>query len=199
MKILSVKRVNRTRARAKGGFTLTEMLVTMLILVLASSLLATGIPVAIDTYQKTVKSANAQAALSTTATALRRELSLASYVTVEDNKICYVSREEGCTLSIQNTTDPDTCRGLQKQYYKGVLDDAKSIRDLETDGNPVELISNATVTDELLVKYGTDKPEDVWAAKTGNSIKITNLHVEDKAGNELARVDDFEILARFED
>lgn len=192
MKTLFVKRGLVRHARGKGGFTLTEMLVTMLILVLASSLLATGIPVAIDTYQKTVKSANAQAALSTTATALRRELSLASYVTVEDNKIGYVSREEGCALSIQNTTNTETCRGLQKQYYKGVLDKTKTIGELEKDGNPVELISNATVTDELLVKYES-------AAKTDNSVKLTSLYVVDRAGNKLAGVDDFEILTRFEE
>ena len=192
MKILSAKLGLPMRARDGGGFTLTEMLVTMLILVLASTLLATGIPVAIDTYQKTVRSANAQVALSTTITAMRRELSLASYVTVEDNKIGYVSREEGCTLSIQNATDVDTCRGLQKQYYKGVLDESKELSDLSTDGSPAELISNATITDELLVKYDS-------AAATNNSIKLSKMYVEDKAGNKLASVTDFEILTRFED
>ena len=198
MKTLFVKRGLAKHARGKGGFTLTEMLVTMLILVLASSLLATGIPVAIDTYQKTVKSANAQAALSTTAMALRRELSLASYVTVEDNKIGYVSREEGCALSIQNTTSTETCRGLQKQYYKGVLDETKTIGELEKDGNPVELISNATVTDELLVKYKS-ATKTSNSAKTSNSVKLISLYVEDRAGNRLAGVDDFEILTRFEE
>ena len=38
--------------RDTAGFTLTEMLVTVLIMVLASTLLATGVPVAVDTYQR---------------------------------------------------------------------------------------------------------------------------------------------------
>lgn len=66
-----------------AGFTLTEMLVTTLILVLVSTLMATGIPAAIDTYQKVVMTSNAQMALSTTLSELRGELGLATRVEVK--------------------------------------------------------------------------------------------------------------------
>ena len=191
MRILSVKPKRWRRMRGAGGFTLTEMLVTMLILTLAATLLATGVPVAVDTYQKTVRSANAQVALSTTATALLSELSLASYADARNNKVCYVSREEGCALCIQNSDD-SACRGLQKQYYTGNLADGVELSEDKKDGNPLALISNATITEDLTVAYDQ-------VTKSADAITFTNLHVTDAAGNNLASVDEFKVLTRFKD
>ena len=65
----SLRKLNTER-----GFTLTETLVAVLILVMIS---ASALPAALNAYRNAVDAANAQVLLSTTVNALRDELSLA--------------------------------------------------------------------------------------------------------------------------
>ena len=60
----------------RKGFTLTETLMAVLILVLASVVMVTGITAAIRAYQNMVDKANAQTLLSTTMTELRQVLQM---------------------------------------------------------------------------------------------------------------------------
>lgn len=187
--------------RVVAGFTLTEMLVTTLILALVSTLMATGIPVAIDTYQKVVKTSNAQLALSTTVSIVKNELGLATDVQVvgdeSDPKIYYYSLNEGCWISIKNP-DPASdagVKGLVKQYYKGLTTANTPVTDLEKDGAGIPVVSNETITDDLKsvellsASQISDKPEvDV-------AIRVT-----DTADNDLASVGEtqpYRILTRF--
>ena len=55
----------------QNGFSLAEMLVAILILLMVSSVVAGGVPAASNAYSKAVDAANAQVLLSTAATALR--------------------------------------------------------------------------------------------------------------------------------
>lgn len=194
MMTVAQSRLNAAR-RNKQGFTLTEMLVTLLIMTLASTLLATGIPVAIDTYQKTVKSANAQIALSTTLTVLRAELGSSSDVRVVGDKIYYLS-DEGYWASISN---PTTYRGLEKQYYGG-QPSTDAIDSVEGLGAPIDdmcypLISDSIVTDQLNVRFVVDSRE----ART-DPILIEEVVAEDEATppNELASVNEYRVLLRFD-
>lgn len=68
------------RKRNMAGFSLAEMLAAVLILLLASAIVAAGMPMAREAYEKAVDAANAQTLLSTTVTMLRSELSRASDV-----------------------------------------------------------------------------------------------------------------------
>lgn len=58
----------------KSGFSIAEALIAVLILLMVSSVVAAGMPVAAKAYTQVVDSANAQLLLSTTVTALRDEL-----------------------------------------------------------------------------------------------------------------------------
>ncbi len=78
----SMKKLHR-KLRDRSGFTLAELLIVVLILLLVSTVVATGVPAAVNSYQKVVDSANAQLLLSTTVSSLRRELSLAGSIEVE--------------------------------------------------------------------------------------------------------------------
>lgn len=66
--------------RDKRGFSLGEMLATVMILVLAAGMLAAGVPLAANAYRSVVETANAQVLLSTTMTALRTELGSAQTI-----------------------------------------------------------------------------------------------------------------------
>ena len=65
---------NKQYNRARRGFTLAEALVTILILLLATAIVAAGLPAAVRAYHDVVDAANAEVLLSTTMTALREEL-----------------------------------------------------------------------------------------------------------------------------
>ena len=193
-----------TKRRIVSGFTLTEMLVTLLILTLASTLLATGVPIAIDTYQKTVKSANAQMALSTTLTVLRTELGTSADVRVveeaDGSKIYYLS-EEGYWASISNPLEHDgtTYRGLEKQYYAGepTTNDLNSVAGLgdAIEGMRYPLVSDSVVTKPLHVSFSA-------ASRSARQepVVINNVAVTDEAPtpNELASVSNYRVLLRFD-
>lgn len=197
------KRLNERR-RSQGGFTLTEMLVTLLILVLASTLLATGVPVAIDTYHKTVNSANAQMALSTTLTVLRSELGASSKVKKipGDSKIYYVSAE-GYWASIGNPVDHNgkTYRGLEKQYYKLLgSEDWTNVSDLATfEDMNYPLVSDSAITEPLIVRVADTNL--VERSDDSDILNVSSLQVmnEDSLVPPLAEVKDYKILLRFMD
>ena len=182
----------RNISRRTSGFTLTEMLVTLLIMVLASTLLATGVPVAIDTYQKTVNSANAQVAMSTTITVLRSEYGLSPKVMsrgVGDDAEVYYMTEEGLWAIIRNPKGDETYKGLVKEYVK-----------TDSYGNPDP--SNSLGTYPLVpdaVFRGANKSLALRVTSiqtTTDGVSVTKIAVTDGA-NELARVDSYNVATRF--
>jgi prepilin-type N-terminal cleavage/methylation domain-containing protein len=176
-KTLLGKRANK---RGSAGFTLTEMLVTMLIMVLASTLLATGIPVAIDAYHKTVNSSNAQVSLSTTLTVLRSEIGTSSDVRIANNAIYYRS-EEGYWASIRNS---NKYQGLEKVYYNYTSELSPDERDnvdallgTEMADMTYPLVSDATLqgTRSLYVEF--DPSTLKFGEKSGGVLDYGQLEV----------------------
>lgn len=79
-----MKKRTKQRNRAQSGFTLAETLMALLILLLATAVVATGVPAAIRVYYDVVDAANAEVLLSTTMTALREELGSTGGFTLGD-------------------------------------------------------------------------------------------------------------------
>ena len=93
----------RRRLTDSRGFTLAELLMVILILLLVSTVVATGVPAAVNAYQKVVDSANAQLLLSTTVSSLRRELSLAGEVGTDgSNGVEYYINGQGQKLTVSD-------------------------------------------------------------------------------------------------
>lgn len=65
------------KLNSQAAFTLAETLITVLILLMVSAVVAGGVPAAANAYVKAVDAANAHVLLSTTVNALRSELSTA--------------------------------------------------------------------------------------------------------------------------
>ena len=88
--------------RRCSGFTLAETLLTVLILLLVSGIVATGVPVAENIYDKVVLGSNAQVLLSGAVTSLRYELGTATEVSISDDftSISYVSAHTGAPSQI---------------------------------------------------------------------------------------------------
>ena len=96
------------KARSRSGFTLAETLLTVLILLLVSGIVATGVPVAQNVFNKTIVAANAQVLLSTAVSTLRDELGTAWDVKADGNAITYNSADTGAPARIylETTTTP---------------------------------------------------------------------------------------------
>ena len=87
--------MNHRKDNHSAGFTLMELLLTMFILMIVTTVVATGFPYAKDAYDKVVLAANAEVALSTGMSTLRNELGTAQNVMVTD---------EQKTITYYNTT-----------------------------------------------------------------------------------------------
>ncbi len=95
------------KIKDKKGFTLAEVLVALLIVLIATSIIARGLPVAVMAVQKTVDKSHAQVLLSTSITVLRDELSFTTDISKKDGKVTY----RNGTTGVQRTLvlgDPDT-------------------------------------------------------------------------------------------
>lgn len=89
--------------RRKAGFTIAEMLIAVLILLMVSAVLAAGVPVAVNAYNKVIDAANAQLLLSTTVTRMEEELSTAVEVWTEESKLTsYSHYRNGYKISPSN-------------------------------------------------------------------------------------------------
>lgn len=83
--------------RSTQGFSLAELLVTIVIILLLSIVVATGVPAAVRTYRGVVTSSNAHILLGTASVRLRDELSVADPATVQadDASVTFTSLEDG--------------------------------------------------------------------------------------------------------
>lgn len=95
------------RLKSNKGFTLAELLITVLILLMVSSVVAAGIPVAANALGKVVDAAHGQTLLTTTYTALRDELSTAipgRTITASGKSITYTD-SDGIISKIESKSD----------------------------------------------------------------------------------------------
>lgn len=166
------------KLKNRSGFTLAETLLAVLILLMVSGIVATGVPVARNVYEKTVVAANAQVLLSTTATALRDELGTAWEVAVvnDSKSITYFSA--------------DTVAKSEIFIKDGIIKirDYTIVPDLNNQEGKVEghnLVSGKTITKDLSVTFDTiNSANDV--------VTFSNLSVKWN-GKELASLDGLKI------
>lgn len=98
----------RRRLGSRGGFTLAETLLAVLIMLLVSVIVATGMPAVTNAYNKVVLGANAKVMLSTAITALHDEIGTAWQVENPDNdhtRLSYFNADKGANSVIFLGTD----------------------------------------------------------------------------------------------
>ena len=153
------------------GFSLTELLVAVLILSLVSATVAGGVPVARDAYNKVVVAANAEVMLSTAISAIRNEIGTADNVKVSsDNKVYYHKLSTGS----MNEMSSDGSDGISlRENIK--WDPAKEEEDTESagseSGSSRRLVSQKAGTDELIITYDT-------VSKSGNIVSFSKIQVK---------------------
>lgn len=131
------------KPRTSPGFTIAEVLVTILILLMVSTVVAAGIPAAKRAYEKIVLSANAEVLLSTSVASLRDNLATAEDVAAQDGAITFYSGDGGINKKIY----PDAENGgvIMLQEYIGY---DQNVQDVTR-----QLVTDAASTRDLYVTY----------------------------------------------
>ena len=93
------------KLHTRSGFSLAELMITILILLMVAGIIAAGIPAAKEAYVKVVDAANAHVLLSTTMSGLRGELSTAESVSISDSTITYYTNGLSLPSTIKNSDD----------------------------------------------------------------------------------------------
>ncbi len=154
--------------RARSGFSLVELLAATLILLMVSSVVVGGIPVAKDAYEKVTITANAQVLLSTALTALRNQLGTASNVELVESADSYESGAVEALVYYNAAIETDSMI-----YLKNVDGDSPCIMvqdyidreaDGETDQNNLtssrQLVTDAASDGDLYITYDDVSAED---------------------------------------
>ena len=160
--------MNRLKNRLKNnkGFTLAELLITVLILLMVSSVVAGGIPVAANALGKMVDAAHAETLLATTYTALRDELSTA----VPSRTITVSSNGKSIRY-----TDSDGIESIIEAKNDGIY--------ITKSGSENLLVSKIAATENLSMTFES-------VQHNSGIINITGLTVENnKIGNAVNRLD----------
>ena len=95
----------RKKLNSRAGFTLAETLLAVTILLLVSVIVATGMPVAKNAYEKVMLSSNAETLLATAVAALRDELGTAWKVESTSSGVSYISADTGMRTKLYLNAD----------------------------------------------------------------------------------------------
>lgn len=165
------------RKRLQQGFTLTEMLITVLLMLMSAAALASGVAVAQKAQAEVTDAANAQLLLSTSITVLRHELGTADQVVLSEdasgNKttIVYRTSTNGSTSTILLESD-----GIKLIQYSNLTG---------ADERKAPIVSGEAATPNLTACYDR-------VTKSGNVLEFVNLVVK-KGDNVLASQASFKI------
>ena len=175
----------RRKLHTCQGFTLAETLLAVLIMLLVSTIVATGIPAAKNAYEKVVLASNAQVLLSTTISTLQNELGTAKDVETPVNG---EGEKEHSVITYYNVS-----RGAFSKLYVE-SEDSKIMfhRYFSKDGMGItqtdsQLISSKTATGDLYVTYSK-------VEITGSLVTFYGLSVKRGSGTDsLASRDELSI------
>lgn len=157
-----------------SGFTLAETLMTVLILLMVSGVVAGGIPAAVTAYGKAVDAANAQVLISTTVNALRAELCTAKDVhedkTNSNEAIFYISPFTGSKtrlyLGALEGSSEETI--IVQDFYK--YDESGPQVESNKPNNPRRLVTKSAATKNLEVTFESFG----WATDQKNEVLVFN-------------------------
>ncbi len=173
-----MKNIFKNKIKGKSGFTLAEVLIAMLILLMVSAIVAAGIPSAKNAYEKMVLSSNAEVLLSTTVSALRNELGPATDISVAsgNKEITYYNGTRGSLSKIELgdvTAGAADKKTIMIQRY--VTEGGQS-------SDPVRLISKTASTADLYATYSGVTYND-------GIVTFKDLEIKRESGGTLSKLD----------
>jgi len=158
------------KIKSSRAFTMAEALVAMLILLMVSVIVATGIPAAMRAYNNVVLASNAEVLLSTTMTALRNELGMATDIRVLDGKGKVVEAEDVETpLSGVSVIYYNEATGSESQIFLKTSGDVTDIMCKRYAADSLLGNKASTVEQRIVTKEAADKDKDLHVKYSGIS------------------------------
>lgn len=174
------------KVRSKKGFSLSEVLVAVLIMALVTGVVAAGMPTAIDAYHNIVDVANAQLLLTTTTNSLRNELDLARNIQVDSDSTTISFRSSNGTMSrIQFAAGESAKIYEYVGYASEVLRPNAQNTDPTSEGFSRPLVSEATASNSMCVQVESIETD-------GETLTLKNVTVQ-KGTKTLASIDEYTI------
>lgn len=186
------------RLRSGSGFTLAETLLAVLILLLVSVIVSTGMPAAMNAYRKVVLSANAKTMLSTAITALHDEIGTAWKVenSTDRKSLTYFNASTGAKSRIakyvpatEGDPNPDAIAGSVWIWDYISLKDDLIHEDSAEVGDGYEMISGVGLTPRMYVTYESIDYDDDKGVVTISGLKVCNFDHENEMLAQLAGTD----------
>lgn len=178
----------------REGFSLTEMLATVLIMGFVGIIITTGAATVQRVYRKVVAHANAQTALTTTITLMKDQLAFADPESVGNGSETGTGFGNSQTIVFKNlnsgeqtiTLNPGTAnRGFTLTYTAG--------NGTGTSSTTLPLLSDSAITSDLCVCFdGTDSGFS-WDPAT-QVITVTNLVAKDTRTDTVQARASFKVL-----
>lgn len=172
----------------RQGFSLTEMLATVLIMGFGGIIITTGAATVQRVYRKVVAHANAQTALTTTITLMKDQLAFADpqSITVSGTTISFKNLNSGeQTITLNPGTGTGTAnRGFTLTYTAG---DGTG-----TSSTSLPLLSDSAITSDLCVCFDTDGGF-TWEPTT-QVITVTKLVAKDTRTDTVQAHASFKVL-----
>jgi type II secretory pathway pseudopilin PulG len=168
------------KIKSSRAFTMAEALVAMLILLMVSVIVATGIPAAMRAYNNVVLASNAEVLLSTTMTALRNELGMATDIRVIEKVTTEEDGKTNVTDKIVESDENGVAAGEAVIYYNEATGSESEIF-LKTSGDITDIMYKSYAADPLLnnkvsknerrivTKEAADKDKDLHVKYSGVS------------------------------
>lgn len=177
---MRMKEREKIRNHNRRGFTLAETLLALLILMMVSTIVATGIPVAKNAYEKVVIASNAEVLLSTAVSTLRNELGTAKDVNISGSgsAITYynaVRESRSKIYKADGAADKDADGAvipagtiMFSRYY-----DDTGIYPSGYNGKAVRLISKQAATERMYVTFGSVEFDITTGVVTFKNVSVS--------------------------
>lgn len=205
----------------RRGFSLTEMLATVLIMGFVGIIISTGAATVQRVYRKVVAHANAQTALTTTITLMKDQLAFADPESIGDGSETGAFSGASQTISFQNlnsgeqtitlnpgtasgtvTIDPNAAAGATNGVSNGTTGSGTANRGFTltytpgdgtgTNSTTLPLLSDSAITSDLCVCFDTDGG---FTWDTGSKvITVTDLVVKDTRTDTVQARASFKVL-----
>ena len=161
------------KLRGRGGFTLAETLLAVLILLLVSLVVATGMPAVTNAYNKVILGANAKVMLSTAITALHDEVGTAWDVKEIDGGLSYFSASTGAKTKLTKDSDGK----IWVEEYMSLKDDLIHDYDEETLEKKHKDKGHLLVADSSSLVYVTCDDDGISYDSANGIVTIKGLKV----------------------
>ena len=195
----------------RQGFSLTEMLATVLIMGFVGIIITTGAATVQRVYRKVVAHANAQTALTTTITLMKDQLAFADpeSITASGTTISFQNLNSGEQMITLNpgtasgtaTTDPSAAADGTNGADNGTTGSGTANRGFTltysggtgTSATALPLLSDSAITSDLCVCFDGDTGGFSWDPAT-KVITVTNLVAKDTRTDTVQARASFKVL-----